>query len=276
MPVNFPAIPEPNEIHIWHINLSSADESTAAAAATAAVDILAPDEMQRAGRFAFDLHCNRFVNGRCALRRILGRYLGMDASDVPLASGSHGKPYLDRITKLGFNLTHAEELALLAVSGGAEIGIDIEKIRLPNDMRALAKSVFSAEENAHFMSLADDALAIPFFTCWTKKEAFLKALGTGLSIEATSVHVGFDDSNIEIVPPAGFGNQSVSVMTIAQDANAISSLAVVGGYEKLAHLDYDAMVERALMKNRKSSIGGCFKPTLAESALLQKGFVKVT
>ena len=239
MPVYFPAIPGPNEVHIWHVDLAGADESILA---DVPADMFTPVEIRRAERFAFDLHRNRFVRGRCALRRILGRYLGMDAVAVPIALGHYGKPYLDSITTLSFNLAHAEDFALLAVSGGAEIGIDIEKIRLPNDIRVLAQSVFSAAENAQFIALADDALTIPFFTCWTKKEAFLKALGTGLSLEAKSVHVGLDLSDVTIALPPGFGEDLMRVSTIALDERSISSLAVAGGYQVLLNFDYNEMI----------------------------------
>ncbi len=192
------------------------------------------------------------------MRCVLGAYLGISPGKVRIGYGSHGKPCLDGNSNsncnsnndniyLGFNLTHSEDSALLAVGRACNIGIDLEMLRAPNDIRDLAKSVFSEQENADFQALAAESLMPAFFTCWTQKEALLKALGTGLTLDANSIHVGLDDVDKKISPPAQYGNQPISLATIGRTQHSIASLAVVGGLDRVLHFNFVDEISCQLM-----------------------------
>ena len=135
--------------------------------------ILTREEIVRAERFAFQYLRDRFINGRLAMRNILGGYLGVPAHDVKIGYSLHGKPNIAKTERgggLGFNLTHSEHLALFAVSGSAEIGIDLEILRMPNDLPGLARSVFSEAENADFQTLSDSGRLAAFFLLVGRKK----------------------------------------------------------------------------------------------------------
>ena len=230
----WPRLLQPGEIHVWHIDLAVEIPQDFAR-------VLDADELRRAERFTFDRHRNRFISGRYAMRGVLGAYLDMSPGEVRIAYGSHGKPRLDDNSApiyLGFNMTHSEDTALLAVGGARDIGIDLEMLRAPKDIRVLAKSVFSEQENIAFQALAAESLMPAFFTCWTQKEALLKALGTGLTLEANSIHVGLDDADKKVSPPAPYGDEPISLATIARTQHSIASLAVSGGFERVLHFNY--------------------------------------
>jgi 4'-phosphopantetheinyl transferase len=112
------------------------------------------------------------------LRRLLGGFLGLEPERVELRYGPHGKPCVEG---LRFNLAHSHELALYAFSRGRELGVDLERIRPLRDAAAIAERYFSAEENAVLRSLPEIQRHEAFFRCWTRKEAYLKALGDGLA-----------------------------------------------------------------------------------------------
>lgn len=232
------AVPVADQIHIWRIELGGGH-------AQKLVDALSKEECARALRFAFDLHRDRFIRGRHAMRAILGGYLGIAASEVDIAYGSHGKPFLrvdERAnTQVSFNMTHSADSALLAVGVACDIGVDLEMLRAPQDMQdmmALAESVFSVEETKQFASLVDERRLSAFFSCWTRKEALLKALGTGLSLDAKTIHIGLDTEKKNVVPPPAYGDAPIEVMTIVQDKNCVASLAVVGGFHSIMNIDF--------------------------------------
>jgi 4'-phosphopantetheinyl transferase len=231
------ALPTDNEIHVWHIDLDAGRPSDF-------TSVLSRDEIARAERFAFAHHRDRFICGRYAMRCILSHLLGIVGSKVAIVYGPNGKPSLKPDsggnTCVGFNMTHSEHLALLAIGGAHDIGIDIEILRAPQDIRALAKSVFSEQENAQFQALAPGSLVPAFFTCWTQKEAVLKALGTGLTLDANLIHVGLDSADKKIMPPANYGTQTIAVTMIegAYNPDSIASLAVIGELSRVLHFDY--------------------------------------
>ena len=168
-----------NEVHIWLARLDSSAMHVQQIARC-----LAEDERSRAERFRFERDKQRFIIGRGALRSILGRYLQIDPGRVRFSYGPNGKPGLEESlgdNALRFNLAHSEGLALYAFTRGREIGVDIEYLRTIPDADEIAKRFFSPNENAELQALpASDREAV-FFDFWTRKEAYIKALGVGLS-----------------------------------------------------------------------------------------------
>ena len=146
---------------------------------------LAPDERQRAERFHFDRDRRRFIAARGTLRAILAGYLGTAPGELQFCYSEYGKPSLSRATagdRLRFNVSHSHELALFAVTEGRDLGVDLEWIRPDVADEAIAERFFSAEEVRALRALPAELQADAFFNCWTRKEAYIKAIGEGLSM----------------------------------------------------------------------------------------------
>lgn len=188
--------PQPGEIHVWTLPL---DPPPAEAAALAA--LLAPDEAARAARFRFERHRRRYAVGRGALRTLLGRYLDRPPRSVAFRYGPNDKPYVVDAGPgsgsgsgsgssesggggggLEFNLSNSEELAVVAFVAGDEVGADVEKLRPMPDALAIAERFFSAAERQVLAAVPEALREQAFFRAWTRKEAYLKAVGTGITV----------------------------------------------------------------------------------------------
>lgn len=152
-------------------------------------------EQRQAERFVFDRDRRRYIAAHTAMRVLLGRYLDVSPLDVQFAAGSRGKPRLvDPPCDLRFNLSHSEERALLAITLGREVGVDIEYVRPVPDMVGVAASVFSQIERVCLEATPIDQQADVFFRVWTRKESFIKALGDGMHFPLTGFDVSIDTS----------------------------------------------------------------------------------
>jgi 4'-phosphopantetheinyl transferase len=153
------------------------------AAVRASASLLSEAERERASRFAFDRDARRFIVGHARLRQSLAARLGVRPESVELVYGARGKPALANPGRnsLRFNLSHRDDLAVYALSSGCEVGIDVEAIRPLPDADAIAACLFSRREHAAYRALGPCDRPLGFFQCWTRKEAFIKALGAGLS-----------------------------------------------------------------------------------------------
>jgi 4'-phosphopantetheinyl transferase len=165
------------QVHVWRASLDQPEEVLGRLAET-----LSTDERQRAERFRFPQHRRRFAAGRGILRAILGSCLGVPPEQLLFCYGPHGKPSLQREIPLRFNLAHSQDLALCAVTLGREVGVDLEAMRAEVRGEQLADRFFSPREVAALFALPSEARQEAFFTCWSRKEAVLKAKGGGLSI----------------------------------------------------------------------------------------------
>jgi len=151
----------------------------------ASAAVLSDAERHRARRFVFDRDSRRFVVARARLRELLAERLGVRAHQVEFEYGAHGKPALSRRfadSDLHFSVSHCDDLAAYAFSSGHAIGIDVEAVRVMADADDLAARCFSRREHATYRTLKPPDKPLGFFNCWTRKEAFVKALGGGLSI----------------------------------------------------------------------------------------------
>lgn len=157
--------------------------------------VLDPAERERAARFHFPQHRERFAHGRGLLRHLLAHATGSDPSALRFDNGPQGKPRLAHPfaqPDLDFNLSHSGAWALLALSDGAAVGVDIEWPRPVPELHAIAARNFAPAEQAELAALPGALAADAFLAGWTRKEAFIKALGGGLSIPLDSFEVTLD------------------------------------------------------------------------------------
>jgi 4'-phosphopantetheinyl transferase len=145
--------------------------------------LLSEAERRRASRLVFGRDRRRFIVARARLRQLLGARLGVPPESVELVYGAHGKPALaPRFADPGlrFNVSHRDDVAAYGLGFGCEIGIDIEAVRTMSDTDDLAARFFSDAERAAYGALEQPERPLGFFNCWTRKEAYIKALGDGL------------------------------------------------------------------------------------------------
>jgi 4'-phosphopantetheinyl transferase len=175
-----------DEVHVWRVPLD---------AGPTVLDryerFLSSDERERAGRFVFQKHRRRFIVARAVLRLLLGRYLNQEPDRLRFVYGPEGKPALADASEgcVQFNLSHSEALALYALTRGREVGIDLEWINPRVGFEELAERFFTPGEASTLHALPDHAREAAFFACWTRKEAYMKAIGKGLSLPTQDFEV---------------------------------------------------------------------------------------
>lgn len=178
---------EKSQVAIWHIPLAQND-----ATIRACRSLLPPDEIERADRFYFEKDRRHFAVAHGALRQILARYTGADPREIEFSFGSKGKPDLKSpVDTIKFNLSHSGNLALLAVTREAILGVDVEFIKTDFGGQEIAERFFSRHEVSTLLALPMEERAHAFFSCWTRKEAYIKAVGEGLSLPLDSFDVAF-------------------------------------------------------------------------------------
>lgn len=187
-------LPADGEIDIRLVSMAVADAELARLR-----DLLTDEELQRGERLLDKERRDHFFVGRGMLREALGGYLGQEPADVRLLQGEFGKPQLhrDHSEGISFNISHAGGYLLLAFTVGREIGVDLEEVRRELPFRAMAERYFSAREKEELFSLTPAKQVDAFYRCWTRKEAYMKATGTGFSQPST----GFDVSLLPGAPP---------------------------------------------------------------------------
>jgi 4'-phosphopantetheinyl transferase len=173
-----------DEVHVWWAALDHPEDVVRAWRG-----LLSADEAARADRFHFPRDRGRFIAGRAVLRILLSGYLHCDPAGLRFGYNAHGKPALAGAEGLEFNLAHSHGLALYAVTSGRAVGIDVEHIREDLAGAEIAERFFSRAENAVLRDLPAGQRREAFFRCWTRKEAYLKATGRGLSVALDSFDV---------------------------------------------------------------------------------------
>jgi 4'-phosphopantetheinyl transferase len=165
------------EVQIWGVWLTASDAALAYYRST-----LSGDELRRAERFRFEKLRRSFTLSRGSLRILLAGYLGLPPNEIELICGPKGKPALRDSSKIAFNASHSGQMALYAFTAGCELGVDVEQLRTLDDPESIAARFFSTAEASELLSLGPDQRGQAFFRCWTRKEAFVKAIGGGLAI----------------------------------------------------------------------------------------------
>lgn len=166
----------------------------AGAPAADAIAVLSAPERERAGRLVAPAHQGAFIVGRAFLRRVLARYARVAPGEIVFETGASSKPRLGAgqgSGAIGFSFSRTRGLALVGVTAGAPLGVDVEQVRAFDDFEGVARRFFAPGEHRAIGRLPPPARLRGFFECWTRKEAVVKALGVGLSVPLDSFEVAF-------------------------------------------------------------------------------------
>jgi 4'-phosphopantetheinyl transferase len=216
-----------NAIEVWRVNLRVSATTGGALAA-----LLSPEERERMWKYHFERDRRRFAVTRGALRRLLGWYVQEPPGAVCIELDAAGKPLLgdgSNGRRVCFNVTHAEDLALICVSTYCQVGVDAERVRNIPEAAALAESCFRSGEAA-FVSAPGTASqrSKRFLTCWTRKEAVMKAIGGGLRIGLDAFEVPLSRANGSACV-AGHGVWQVVDLGLGADHIAALAFGGTGG-----------------------------------------------
>jgi 4'-phosphopantetheinyl transferase len=227
------ALPD-NEVHLWRLDIRAAAPVPMPAAEDRWADLLSPEEKLRAERFIAPMARQHFVATRGLLRMLLGGYLAADLKTIAFRFSTKEKPGLSSPyaeSKIEFNVSHSGGVALLAFTRGREIGVDVEQVRQGRDVDAIARRFFSLEEQKQFASVAAEEKYDAFSRCWTRKEAYIKAKGDGLSLPLgqfdVSLQAGASDA-LRATRPDAAEAKRWSLCEVPAGAGYIGALCVAG------------------------------------------------
>ena len=218
-----------DEVHVWRASLNRTEAQVEILKHT-----LVAEELRRAGRYHFHKDREHFIVARGLLRTILGRYLNTEPGQVRFCYGAHGKPALSRVfgdETLRFNLSHSHGLALFAVSRGRELGVDLEYIQSHLAGDQIVERFFSPREVALLRALPKDVQREAFFIFWTRKEAFIKATGKGLSLPLNQFEVSLVSGEAITLLSANGDHQEASrwsLQTLAAGSGYAAAVCVEG------------------------------------------------
>lgn len=228
------------EVHVWRVSLDQGLERVKELKTT-----LAQDELDRAARYKFDHHRSHFIVARGSLRTILGRYVRTHPSDIKFSYSSHGKPRIlpTNVNETpSFNLSHSGGIALIALTLCDDIGVDVEYSKRSVRDRKIAERFFSNGEVKALEDVSGDLKKEAFFNCWTRKEAYIKAIGEGLSCS-------LDQFEVSLTPgePAALlsvqGEPGASsrwwMVALRPEADYVAAVVVKGKYYNLVCWDLD-------------------------------------
>ena len=212
-------------VHIWRANLNPSPEEVTHLSA-----LLAADETVRANKYRFPEHRRRFIVARGILRQLLGNYLDISPKSLKFEYSDRGKPHFGLNTgkAMQFNISHSEEYALFGFTYDRLIGVDIEYLREMPDAVKIAKRFFSPQEYELICNLDAKQQRQAFFKLWTAKEAYLKAIGTGLSGLA-SININLDPSCDRIYLSSNDNSASVdnwSIYSCIPTPNYVGTIAI--------------------------------------------------
>jgi 4'-phosphopantetheinyl transferase len=214
------------EVHIWRVALEQPISEIAKLH-----EFLSEDEQAKAQKFANATLKNQFIVGRGYLRHILSQYAPVVPEQLQFSTGKWGKPTLADFPTIQFNLAHSKNLAIYAVTYRREVGIDLEFLRPVSNYAAIAQRHFSKNELTQFLVKPADQRDLAFFIGWTRKEAYIKAIGQGLAFPLENFEVSLEfSSETKIVYSSKSPDEAErwSVLTFVPLENYLASVIVEG------------------------------------------------
>jgi 4'-phosphopantetheinyl transferase len=222
----------PDEIHVWRVELDCPEKSVVALAAS-----LSPAERATASRLQSPRLRRRWTSAHGALRYILSKYAETEPTSLLFEFGSNGKPRLALpIHDISFSLSHTDGLTLVAVAAGARIGIDAEMVHSGIEVESLSRRFFTPAEADEILALPGASRCEAFFRCWTRKEAILKAMGTGLSVPLNRFQVSIRSVEVQLVSIDG--NSSQWTLVDISEQSVTAALATEGSASQLHRLKF--------------------------------------
>lgn len=219
--IPIPSIEEPG-ITLWLVDL---DGTSFAPDDPSLTKLLSDAERAKASRFRLERDARRYRASHTALRMLLSKETGMPSHEVQFVEGRFGKPRLRTPEALHFNMSHSGGWALIGFSATAPIGVDIELPRPIDDLPALAEQNFCTTEFAALQAIEPSGQLRAFLQCWTRKEACLKALGSGLSIEPCVFEAGIETATQQTSIKVGEQKCNMAVTSVALPVKAVAACA---------------------------------------------------
>ncbi len=222
-----------NELHIWLADLNELSQNE-----QMFYEFLSIDEQIRASDYKFARDRTNFICARGVLRSIISKYLKVRPRDLNFSYNVFGKPYLHDIhntEKISFNLSHADGLAIYIISKSLEVGIDLERIKPINNLAELIINTFSKKEVENFYTIPEHDRLAAFYRCWTRKEAYIKALGTGLSYPLNQFSVSLCQNQPTKILHVGAGDipSNCTILSIDCIDNYQAAFAFIGVVEQI-------------------------------------------
>lgn len=217
---------QPHQVDVWRVFLDLPVDSVKSALAS-----LSADETQRVARFHFPADRDRFIIAHACLRRVLAHYLHCEPDQLSFSTGEYGKPILLSDKYIDFNLSHSGDYALIAVTRGRKVGVDVERFRQSVSHEGIARRYFSQREISELMALPPEERRVAFFNGWARKEAYIKAHGLGLSLPLDSFDVSLSPNEAAILRatrPDQEESARWTLMSLAVDPDYAGALAVEG------------------------------------------------
>ena len=219
------------EAHIWQADLDL-NESLQ----SSFLKLFSHDEKNRAKKFRFNIDSQRFIIARGILRSLVGKYLEINPAEISFQYSEFGKPGIAGNKSLQFNISHSQNIALFAFTKKFNVGVDVEFVNPNIEVKDIATKFFSANEIMNLLALTEQEQTLGFFNCWTRKEAFIKAVGEGLSFPLDKFEVSLEpDKPAKLLAtdwdPKAFSKWSM--YSISPGAGFVGSLVIEGLVEKV-------------------------------------------
>lgn len=217
----------PDEVHVWKLNLTGKNSGGLEYYEA----LLSEDEIDRAHKLRFEEDRKRFILARGHLRVLLSKYLNKKPRQIWLRYGRYGKPYLSEESnaeRINFNLSHSQDTVIYAVAMGREVGIDIEHVRAVSRADKIIDRFFSEEEKEFYKGASEDDRPVRFFKLWCAREAYTKAIGSGISLPKDEIDVSLVTGEFIKENGKSSGNPAVRIYELSVDSGYLSYLAVSG------------------------------------------------
>lgn len=214
------------EVHIWRADLDLIESSL-----STFLELLSPDEKNRAQKFRFARDRRNFIAARGVLRSMIGKYLEINPAEISFQYNEFGKPDIAGNYPLNFNISHSQNMAVFAFTKRFNIGIDVEYVNPDVEVKEIAGNFFSTNEIANLFALPDKQQTLGFFNCWTRKEAFIKAVGEGLSFPLDKFEVSLEPDKPAKLLATDWDPNAVSkwsMYAMSPGANFVGSVAIEG------------------------------------------------